>query len=255
MKRPLLLFSMFLIVGIFIAQFGSLPLFIMTLVLVMASLSIAYLHSKKNIIILLGMFLFFFAGAAEFTVINKINLDKFKEFSGEEVQVLGFVCTEPDVKEAKTVYTVRTDEIKTSGKNSKVKGKLLLTVPNKDGTPIFEYGMGLTINGKISIPDGKRIPGGFDYRRHLLKSGISATIYARGESVKIMDSSSVNPVVKIGMGLRKRIIGTIKSCLPKEQASLLSGMLIGFTEDMSDEMVDAFSDAGLSHLTAVPIIT
>ncbi|HEY9059655.1 MAG TPA: DNA internalization-related competence protein ComEC/Rec2 [Pseudobacteroides sp.] len=251
MKRPLLLFSLFLIVGIYVAQFGNLPLFIMTSMLVMSALSIVYLHNKKNIVILIGALIFFFAGAAEFTVINKITLDKFKEFSGKDMQVLGFVCTEPDIKESKTVYTVRTDEIKSEGKSFKIKGKLLVTVPNKDDTPILEYGMDLTVNGKISIPDGKRIPGGFDYRRHLLKSGVSATVYTRGDSIKFMDSSSVNPFVKVGMDLRKRIIGTIKPCLPKEQAALLCGMLIGFTEDMSDEMVDAFSDAGLSHLTAV----
>ncbi|HOV28270.1 MAG TPA: DNA internalization-related competence protein ComEC/Rec2, partial [Pseudobacteroides sp.] len=55
----------------------------------------------------------------------------------------------------------------------------------------------------------------------------------------------------VGISLRKRITNTVKMCLPKEQAALLSGMLIGYTEDMSDEVANAFSDAGLSHLTAV----
>jgi competence protein ComEC len=251
MKRPLLLFSLFLIIGIYVAQIGSLPLFIMAAVLVLAFLFIVFLHNKKDIIILSGILIFFLAGAAEFTMINKINLDKFREFTEEEVQVIGFVCTEPDLKESKTVYTVRTDEIKADGKTYKVEGKLLLTVPNKEGTQVFEYGMGLRINGKISLPDGKRVPGGFDYRRHLIKSGISATIYARSHNINPVATSNVNPLVKMGIGLRKKITDTVKSCLPKEQAALLSGMLIGFTEDMSEEMMNAFSDAGLSHLTAV----
>jgi len=53
----------------------------------------------------------------------------------------------------------------------------------------------------------------------------------------------------VGISLRKRITNTVKMCLPKEQAALLSGMLIGYTEDMSDDMSNAFSDAGLSHIT------
>jgi len=252
MKRPLLLFSLFLIAGIYAAHIGSIAICISTVALTLFSVLVIYHYRNKKIIITLsGIIVFFIVGAAEFTIINKINSDKFIDFTGQEVKVTGFVCLEPEFKESKTVYTVKTNSVIANGKNYKVKGKLLLTVPLKDGNKVFEYGMSLTINGKINIPDGKRVPGGFDYKKHLLKSGISATMYAQSNNIEIGSSTNVNPLMMVGISLRKRITNTVKMCLPKEQAALLSGMLIGYTEDMSDEMANAFSDAGLSHLTAV----
>lgn len=252
MKRPLLLFSLFLIAGIYAAHMGRTAIYITSIALMVFSLLFVYHYrSKKIIITLSGIIVFFIAGAVEFTIVNEINSNKFIEFSGQEVRVNGFVCTEPDFKESKTVYTIKTDSVIANGNNYKVKGKLLLTVPLKDETQVFEYGMSLTINGKINIPDGKRVPKGFDYKRHLLKSGISATMYAQSNNIEIGSSRNINPLMMVGISLRKRITNTVKMCLPKEQAALLSGMLIGYTEDMSDEVANAFSDAGLSHLTAV----
>ena len=252
MKRPLLLFSLFLMAGIYAAHMGRMAIYITTIALIVFSILVVYHYrSKKIIIALSGIIVFFIAGAVEFTIVNKVNSDKFIEFSGQEVRVTGFVCTEPDFKESKTVYTIKTDNVTVNGKNRKIKGKLLLSVPIKEGNKVFEYGMSLTINGKINIPDGKRVPGGFDYKRYLLKSGISATMYAHSNNIEIGSSKNVNPVMMVGISLRKRITNTVKMCLPKEQAALLSGMLIGYTDDMSDDMANAFSDAGLSHLTAV----
>ncbi|KNY25081.1 ComEC/Rec2 family competence protein [Pseudobacteroides cellulosolvens] len=252
MKRPLLLFSLFLIAGIYIAHIGVIALYIATAVIMLISIPVIFhCKDKKYTIALSSILIFFIVGAAEFTIINKINSDKFMEFCGEEVRVTGFICSEPDFKQSKTIYTIKTDDIIAKGKSYKVNGKLLLTVPFKAGTRVFVYGMSIIVNGKINIPDGKRVPGGFDYKSHLLKSGISATMYAQSDSIEIGNSSSVNPLIKVGISLRKRITNTVKLCLPKEQASLLNGMLIGYTQDMSEEMANAFSDAGLSHLTAV----
>ncbi len=246
------MFSLFLIAGIFTAYIGMIAVYIAFAALMLISILVTFQHKdKKYTIVIFGIMIFFITGVAEFTIINKINSDKFMEFSGQDVRVAGFICSEPDFKESKTVYTIKTDNIIANGKGHKVKGKLLLTVPAKTGTQVFVYGMSIIVNGKINIPDGKRVPGGFDYRSHLLKSGISATMYAKSDSIEIGDSSSVNPLIKVGISLRNRITKMVKLCVPKEQAALLNGMLIGYTEDMSEDMANAFSDAGLSHLTAV----
>jgi competence protein ComEC len=51
--------------------------------------------------------------------------------------------------------------------------------------------------------------------------------------------------------IRSRIVGVLEKSLPKEQAALLNGMLIGYTKGMDEKMTGAFSDAGLTHVMAV----
>ncbi|MDP4182764.1 MAG: DNA internalization-related competence protein ComEC/Rec2 [Bacillota bacterium] len=250
MKRPMLLFSVFLIAGISVVQIGSLIITILLSILIIVPVTIIILR-KKDLAIVIGIILFYLAGAIEFTVVNNINSDKYSYFSEKDVKVNGFICSEPDIKEAKTVYTIKTREIICENKIYKIVGKLLLTVPDKGGTPIMEYGTEIRIFGRINIPTARSVPGGFDYRRYLYKSGISASLFARFDNIEKGNSNNGNFLVKAGLDVRKRIIDTVKRSLPSEQAALMNGMLIGFTSDMNDETTGAFSDAGLSHLMAV----
>ena len=43
----------------------------------------------------------------------------------------------------------------------------------------------------------------------------------------------------------------MKKACQSEQAGLLNGMLIGYTDGLDKDLQNAFSDAGLSHIMAV----
>jgi len=74
---------------------------------------------------------------------------------------------------------------------------------------------------------------------------LSAEIYTRRKNVK------GNIFVKAGLSIRERIVNVINQSLPPQQAGLLSGMLIGYREGLSEEVEEAFSNSGLTHLMAV----
>jgi len=148
-------------------------------------------------------------------------------------------------------YVIKTHEIIEKNIKKTVSGKILLTTVKNEGEYIYDYGSEIQIRGELIEPRGKRNPGGFDYRRYLAQSGISATVFARHNNIELGNDSRKSILVKTGLVLRKRIVNVINRSLPEQQAGLLNGMLIGYRKGLSEEVMEAFSDSGLVHIMAV----
>lgn len=252
MKRPLFWFSISLIFGILCAKTTGLAGFVVASIIFIGAASVVFLWKyKAHALFFAGILLFYFSGAFEYTLFDHINTGKFIDMAGEQVAIKGFICSEPDVRELKINYTIKVDEITLPSGKRNIKGKILLTVLKNNESVIYEYGSRLEVKGVISIPKGVRVPGGFDYKGFLARSGISATIFAKNDDIALMPGKGGNALVIAGLEIRSRIVGVMEKSLPKEQAALLNGMMIGYTAGMDENMTDAFSDAGLSHVMAV----
>ena len=252
MKRPLSLFSIALVSGIAAAYICNSYLFIAAsiavLTLVISFFCYRYAFSLGVIV---GVLVFYSVGAFEYLYVSKSNEDKFKEFSGQLVTISGYVASEPEIKQTRVSYVVRTKSIATESHKKEVSGKVLLNTLQNPENHLLEYGQKVEIRGRLNTPKGRRNPGGFDYRRYLAQSGFSATIFSTDANISAGEERYAPVLTKLGMGLRKRIIETIDKSLPKQQAGLLNGMLIGYRGGLDKTVQSAFSDAGLTHIMAV----
>jgi len=252
MNRPLVLFSISLIAGI-LAAYATASYFFVIFTVLLFIVMIAAFFSRKftfGACILAGMVLFYAVGAFEYLYAERRNLSRFDRFSGEQVVISGTIDSEPDIREAKIIYRVRTSEVLHSGKIYAVKGKILLTTLKSDGC-FFEYGGKIKIEGRLNSPKGRRNPGGFDYRKYLAQMGVSATIFARRYNIAVEKEASSLSAFSAGLAVRKSIIRVIDMSLPGQQAGLLNGMLIGYRKGLSKEVRQVFSDSGLTHIMAV----
>jgi len=251
-KRPLLLFAVALIGGIITAYFSRSYAIISISAFVLLSVLLVLCYRFKELkIVLIGIGIFYLIGSLEFSIRTNTNTERYAEFAGKQVVLAGYIDSEPDIREAKTNYVVRTTEINLEGKVKKVKGKILLTTLNNDEGYVYGYGSKIRIQGLLNLPKGRRNPGGFNYQEFLLKTDISATIFAANNDIHIEKGKYNNLIVESGMKVRQRIVETINKSLPAEQAGLLNGMLIGYKDGLSEDVKQAFSDAGLSHIMAV----
>ncbi len=251
-KRPVVFIAAGMAAGIASAFFSQSYMFIFIAAFIFLTVgTIIFKNSKLDLIVFVVIVIFYIAGALEYLVIDAGNRAKYAEFQNKEVSVTGMIDSEPDIKETKVSYVLNSFEIKCEGKTHKVKGKILFSTPLNKEIPILEYGRNIEVSGVLNLPMGVRNPGGFDYRQYLAKSGISASIFAGYGDIKLSGYGGTSFITKTGLYIRNRIISVINRSLPPQQAGLLNGMLIGYTSGLGDEVQQAFSDAGLSHLTAV----
>ena len=272
-KRPLVTFCLALITGILAACLTGSVLFVISLLFLLSAVLYALSGKfKGRLYIFLGVIFFYALGAFEYLLLDGINSGRFAEFSNETVTVNGFVDSEPDIKESRVSYVFKVKELKTQDGRKTGSGRLLLSMLKTDGMKLYEYGSELTFTGRLTLPKGVRNPGGFDYRRYLAQKGVSASVFISGDGIAkgteenasfIQKGTSLNPkrpapskgvsltIIQAGQSIRGRIVSVIDRSLPRQQAGLLNGMLIGYREGLSQEVTDAFCDAGLTHIMAV----
>lgn len=255
MKRPLVCFSLSLIAGIICTNLTYSYLFAVLSCAIISIIVFVLLKDRDNSkFIIGGIVLFYIVGAVYYLYGYNRNLYKYEEFAGKNVIIRGYIDSAPEIRDSTIRYILKTEEIWLKGDSSqkkKVRGKILISMQKSDDTKLFEYGREIRISGKINIPKGRTNPGGFDYRKYLNHSGVSATIFVVDRNIYPQKSVKGNIFVKAGLGIRERIVNVINQSLPPQQAGLLNGMLIGYREGLSKEVEDAFSNSGLTHLMAV----
>lgn len=250
-KRPLVTFALAQITGILTASLTGSALFASSLLLLIsAGFYVLSGKFKGRIYISLGVLLFYSLGAFEFLLLDGMNSGRFAEFADKTVTVRGFVDSQADVKDSRISYIFRVKELKTQDGRTAKGGKLLLGMAKTEDVRLFEYGSELTFTGRLTLPKGVRNPGGFNYRRYLAQKGVSASVFASGRITR-GDRRGGFFLIRAGQAVKARIVDVIDRSLPRQQAGLLNGMLIGYREGLSQEVTGAFSDAGLTHIMAV----
>lgn len=118
------------------------------------------------------------------------------------------------------------------------------------------FGQHVRISGSLMAVPSARNPGGFDQKSYYERQGIFLSLDTYDSDIFIQRDSAVIPGLFVlletaGLKLRQSISNLWSQVLNQEDASLLSGMILGDTSGMSDELKSAFRMCGLAHLTAV----
>ncbi|HNR67515.1 MAG TPA: DNA internalization-related competence protein ComEC/Rec2 [bacterium] len=117
----------------------------------------------------------------------------------------------------------------------------------------LRYGDRIVMRGTLQLPSAARNPGEFDYRDHLAKQRITAT----------MRISEPFLIARLqgwqGSGLQRKIIdparlsirNTLARTLQGHEAALVNGLLLGSRGEIDPEIKEAFSNVGVIHVLAV----
>lgn len=163
----------------------------------------------------------------------------------DEIKVIGTVISNPKEKEYKTQYILKVESI---NDNNLYKGtKLLLNI--KDKERILEYGDKVLLIGEFNLAEEQRNTGGFDYRFYLKTQKIYGILKA--ENIKIIKKDNINIVSKLANNTANKIKKQANILLNKEQAGLLTGILIGDKENIDEETKENFKNSNLTHMLAV----
>lgn len=160
---------------------------------------------------------------------------------GKVVRIEG-VVTEVKVKEYYTAFTVK------AGRE-----KVLVKVGNPDTeNPFAAYdfvGRKVTVSGAVSLPDGRRNPGCFDYRRYLKGKGIFTILTTNKYKIKAFEV--IYPVRHAVSTCKASFYEKTKDHLDEHSFGMTAGILFGETSYMDDDFYTAFQSSGIAHILAV----
>ena len=250
MKRPILTATIGFLIGILGGLYLNMVLFIFlfNLTIVIARyiqdkkiIRIIKLWLNKSVIILLIVTVVFGYGYIYYI---ENTYKKIYMLSGK-VEIEGIVVSEPIINEYNKTYELKVHKIN----NKKISPKKFSFIVDKKQKDL-EYGACIYCTGEYIKPNSRRNFKGFSYENYLKTKKNYGTIRAIEKS-KTKYKNKISIVRRLSYSLKMKIINSTGTIFTKEEEGVVLGIILGNTENITDETKDAFSGSSLSHLLAV----
>lgn len=196
--------------------------------------------NKKLILILITFTLSF----TYICVLEKSFKTKYKNIQGE-IKVEGVIISNVKEKEYKDEYIIKVKNINLNKKYNNTHLKLSI----KNSKNKLEYGDKIIFTGEFEEPQVQRNYGGFNYKQYLKTGKIYGLVTTN--KIEKVEKGKYNKLLILINRINQKIVHNANQILEKEEASLLTGILIGNKENLNKDIQESFRASNLSHMLAV----
>ena len=175
---------------------------------------------------------------------------------GEELTLIAIVDSNKEEKEYKDTYEIKIIEYRNVGskenekyKEEKYKNTKLILSVNRNKNIELEYGDKVLIKGEFVEPSEARNYGGFDYKEYLKSIKIYGTIKA--DNVEFLANNNNNSIFTFANNINLKIKENINKLIPEKYSAIFTGLILGDTSKVEEEVNDNFKIANISHVLAI----
>lgn len=266
MKRPLLGLALSLAVGIGMESFLGLGLWT-ALVLTGVCLAAFFIFCRHDLSLPL-----IFCAMCAFGLFRLALSDA--ELAGDDlgrvvtgipawVECRGVVISDPEYEPIEDEYgntkrtrgaaTIRVDAVKQFAQWRTCQGKVRLFI--RDLPPgSLRYGDQIIVRGQMRVAEGQKNFYLFDYAQWLGRQGVRHTLFAaEPSSIRILAHDRGHLLSALGYKLRQKVNASLRMGLENEPelSAVMSGMLLGYREDIPEHVSEEFQRTGAFHILAV----
>ncbi|NLD60220.1 MAG: DNA internalization-related competence protein ComEC/Rec2 [Clostridiales bacterium] len=243
--RPLMLFAACFGIGAVVAQGSPLPLWLTfgcasALLLSWALIRRVGGRSFGALVMAAGLFL----GAARMTLAVDAQPSVETRYS---VQLAGTIADDPLVDAEKGRLTCRLTNASVDGEPLSYDMRLYL----RGGTAALgrvRIGQRIEAKGHLWAPERATNPGAFDFSQYLWRNGMAA--YATAQLSDATVAGESEGIAAWLSGVRRAIGARIDALFPRS-ADLVRALLLGDRSEMSEDLRESFSRAGVSHVLSI----
>ncbi len=165
---------------------------------------------------------------------------------------VGVVCDVPD-KGAKLKVPLRIWAAREEAGGWKpCEGYLLLFLDHTGQADSLRYGDRLWVSARALPVEPPKNPDAFDYRRYLHYRNIHYQAFVRDGEFGLIDRGHGNPLWRMAYGWRERLLTMLRDYFPtRDEYAVASALLLGYKEDLSEELRTTYTQTGSMHALAV----
>lgn len=187
--------------------------------------------------------------------VNEINRkynEKYLNLNNSNLNIVATIVEDIEEKDYKYICTIKIESI---NKSTKYKGTLILLNIKKNENDVvnyLKYGNKITFKGEYSEPSRERNYKGFNYNNYLKTKKIYGTITLQNvNTIKILKENNVNLIDRCVQIVKEKIKVNLKEVLSSDTYALATGILIGYTNEINEEVIQDFKNSNLSHMLAI----
>jgi competence protein ComEC len=164
---------------------------------------------------------------------------------------------EPLTEKAKSFKTDGyVESVLQNGRNIPCKGKLLLYFSKDSSLPDLQYGDKIIIKKKLQRIKNSGNPGAFNYERYAGFQGIFHNIFLKRNDWTVVSSengNSKNNFTQFIFNARAYVLSVLRNSIHsgKDELGIAEALLIGYTNDLDKDLVQAYSNTGVVHIIAI----
>ena len=133
------------------------------------------------------------------------------------------------------------------------KGKLLLYFSKDSLTAPLHYGDRILVNKDLQPIKNSGNPGAFNYQQYAAFQQIFHQVFLKEKDWVALDGKDINKFKQFIFTTRSAILAALQKNMPagKDELGLAEALLIGYTNDLDKDLVQAYSNTGVVHIIAI----
>ena len=264
MKRPLLIPVILFLVGILASSLAGIsataeyvPIAVSAFILIVFLL--IAIHKKQKLFYFLLCLFFFLLGIFRYAgsmAPGENAISGFLYNTPQEVLIHGTVTDTPEWKGASharhLVFSLKANRLLMNEKEHPVTGTIRVNLFTPRERP--RVGDTLAIGGRISLPQGRKNPAGFDYRTYLNRMGISAVLSSSKKDHYLKTGAEKGPLIftrRLLSTARDRSDNVIRGHLSGTPRAITESVVLGLRGGITSRTGDVFTRTGTMHILAV----
>lgn len=131
-------------------------------------------------------------------------------------------------------------------------GNLLLFLPITPQSETLRYGDRVAVRASIRPAESSGNPHAFDYGRYLHFQNIHFQSFVKTDSLALLSRGHGNFVWRAAFGCREKLLALLHEHFPtQDEYAVASALLVGYKDDLSDDLRTAYAETGSMHALAV----
>jgi competence protein ComEC len=132
-------------------------------------------------------------------------------------------------------------------------GKLLLYFSKDSATRQLQYGDKIIINKKLQLIKNSGNPGAFNYQRYAAFQQLFHHAFLKQADWIQLQGNNSNRFQSFLFTTRDKILATLRHNITqsKDELGIAEALLIGYTQDLDKDLVQAYSNTGVVHIIAI----
>ncbi len=161
---------------------------------------------------------------------------------------------EPPVEKAKSYKAEGyVEAVIHNNETIKCEGKVLLYFAKDSLMPLLQYGDKVLLNKNLQRIKNSGNPGAFNYQQYAAFQLIFHNVFLQKNNWVLLDDENVNPFRQFIFSSRSSILAALQKNIPqgKDELGIAEALLIGYTNDLDKDLVQAYSNTGVVHIIAI----
>jgi competence protein ComEC len=133
------------------------------------------------------------------------------------------------------------------------RGKLLLYFAKDSMVQQLHYGDRVLINKNLQAIKNSGNPGAFNYQRYAAFQLTFHNVFLKEKDWVLLPGKNVNSFKQFIFTAREKILTTLRQNVAanKDELGIAEALLIGYTNDLDKDLVQAYSNTGVVHIIAI----